>query len=423
MGQFHQQISLLQGISLLLTTLMGTGAFVVPALAATIADQHALWAWIFLIGLMLPVAMTFAMLGARHPHAGGTAYLLSKAFGPRCENFTGWLYLSVIPTGLPAAITIATGYLGNFLGVDNSLHGWLAVLILVLILLINLAGIQASGHLQTLIAVAVGGTLILLLILSELTLADLNPPAFELPKIGPIGEAMAIIFWCFVGIEAMTHLGAEFKNPRRDFPLTIIIGVLLTGLFYYLTAALVIRYNAFGNEAMDSQSVAILANQLLGPMGEKVVSLIGFLACLASINLYTLSFSRLIWSMASNGVVPQRLGQLNPRGVPVAAVWSVFILALASLLLKFTMDLGLGELIKYADGVFVVIYLLGVTTGLKLLSGYRRYLAGFSLLLCILALVTIGYYAAYVLLILIFSMIWDQFRLSRNDSRISNEIA
>ena len=133
MSQFQKQISLAQGISLLLTTLMGTGAFVVPALASTIAGEQALWAWILLILLMLPIALTFAMLGARYPHAGGTAYLLSKAFGSRWENFTGWLYLSVIPTGLPAAITIATGYLGNFLGIDAAYHGWLAVLTLVLI--------------------------------------------------------------------------------------------------------------------------------------------------------------------------------------------------------------------------------------------------------------------------------------------------
>ncbi|OMH39084.1 L-methionine/branched-chain amino acid transporter [Motiliproteus sp. MSK22-1] len=409
MSGFHKQISLPQGISLLLTTLMGTGAFVVPSLAATIADKQALWAWVLLISLMLPIALTFAMLGARHPHAGGTAYLLSKAFGSRWENFTGWLYLSVIPTGLPAAITIATGYLGNFLGIESAYHGWLAALTLTLILLINLMGIKASGHMQTLIAIAVGGTLTVLLLVSELELKDLQPPPFALPELGNIGEAMAVIFWCFVGIEAMTHLGAEFKNPRRDFPLTIIIGVVLTGLFYYLTAALVIRYSAYGNESIDSQSVAFLAGQLIGPVGEKVVSLIGFLACLASINLYNLSFTRLIWSMAENSVLPAPLGQLTSRGVPARAAILVFIISMLCLTIKYQLDVGLDELIKYSDGVFVVIYLLGVLTGLRLLSGYRKQLAGLSLILCLLALITIGSYAIYVLLVLAFSVCWDRY--------------
>ncbi len=410
MSGFHQQITLTQGVALLLTTLLGTGAFVVPSLAATIADRQALLAWLMLIGMMIPIALTFAMLGARYPHAGGTAYLLSRAFGSRWENFTGWLYLSVIPTGLPAAVTITVGYLGNFLGLDSSYHGWLAIAVLVIILSVNLLGIKASGQLQSLIAIAVAGTLIVLLLMSDLSLADLQPPPLALPELGRISEAMAVIFWCFVGIEAITHLGAEFRNPRRDFPLTIGIGLVLTGLFYYLTAALIIRYGAYGSEAMDSRSVAWLAGLLIGPVGEKIVSLIGFLACLASINLYNLSFTRLIWSMAENGVLPTRLGRLSSRGVPAAAAWLVFTLSLLSLWLKFGLGMGLDELIKYADGVFVLIYLLGVLTGCKLLSGYRRRLAWLSALLCLVALATLGSYAFYVLAVLLFSISWDRFR-------------
>ncbi|MFC6670470.1 hypothetical protein [Marinobacterium aestuariivivens] len=71
MSRLTQELSLLQGIGLLTTSLLGTGIFIVPAVAASLAGQASLWAWPLLILLVLPIAFTFAQLGRRYPHAGG----------------------------------------------------------------------------------------------------------------------------------------------------------------------------------------------------------------------------------------------------------------------------------------------------------------------------------------------------------------
>ena len=65
MSRLNKELGLLQGIALLSTSLLGTGIFVVPALAATAAGSASLWAWLILIALVLPVAFTFAQLGQR----------------------------------------------------------------------------------------------------------------------------------------------------------------------------------------------------------------------------------------------------------------------------------------------------------------------------------------------------------------------
>lgn len=70
MSRLNKELGLLQGIALLSTSLLGTGIFAVPALAATAAGPASLWAWLLLIVLVLPVAFTFAQLGRRFPHAG-----------------------------------------------------------------------------------------------------------------------------------------------------------------------------------------------------------------------------------------------------------------------------------------------------------------------------------------------------------------
>ena len=56
MSRLNKELGLLQGVALLSTSLLGTGIFVVPALAATAAGAASLWAWMILIALVLPVA-------------------------------------------------------------------------------------------------------------------------------------------------------------------------------------------------------------------------------------------------------------------------------------------------------------------------------------------------------------------------------
>ena len=86
MSRLNKELGLLQGIALLSTSLLGTGIFVVPALAATAAGAASLWAWMILIALVLPVAFTFAQLGKRFPHAGGAPQLRAEA-EPRYADF------------------------------------------------------------------------------------------------------------------------------------------------------------------------------------------------------------------------------------------------------------------------------------------------------------------------------------------------
>ena len=110
MSRLNKELSLLQGVGLLTTSLLGTGIFIVPAVAAAVAGQASLWAWLLLIALVLPIAFTFAQLGKRFPHAGGAPHLIGRAFGARMEQSVAFLFLAVVPVGLPAALNIATGF-------------------------------------------------------------------------------------------------------------------------------------------------------------------------------------------------------------------------------------------------------------------------------------------------------------------------
>ncbi|MCA2417915.1 amino acid permease, partial [Vibrio chemaguriensis] len=176
MEQLKKDISLISGIAQLSTTLMGTGLFMIPAIAAGIAGHFSLWAWVLLFIAICPIALTFAQLGKRYPNAGGTAFFVRQAFNSRLESSVAWLFVSVIPVGVPAAIALAAGFLQQLLPTPINNHLFAQVLTVFLLILVNLLGTKSSGRLQTIIALSVFALVGAFLFKGEINSADLSMP-------------------------------------------------------------------------------------------------------------------------------------------------------------------------------------------------------------------------------------------------------
>ncbi len=398
MSRLNKELGLVQGIALLSTSLLGTGIFVVPALAATAAGSASLWAWLILIALVLPVAFTFAQLGKRFPHAGGAPHLIGRAFGERMERLIALLFLAVLPVGLPAALNIATGFWQAVLPIGKFEALLIQLLTLGAMLLLGQRPARASGLVQGLIALAILGTVALIWWTGDLPHPS-QPllPAVDSAAWSLIPTALGVMFWCFVGIEAFTHLGEEFKHPQRDFPLALLLGVLLAGLVYWAFSVAVLSYGVYGDVHSDAASLPRLMHLLLGDQARWLVALIGYLACFASMNVYVQGFARLIWSLADEGKLPAPLAERNHHGVPARALLLVVTICALCAALASWLQLSVDDLIRYANGNFILVYLLSMAAGVVLLQGIWRWVAGFSTLLCLLVLAALGADALYAL--------------------------
>lgn len=400
MSRLNKELGLLQGIALLSTSLLGTGIFVVPALAATAAGSASLWAWLILIALVLPVAFTFAQLGRHFPHAGGAPHLIGRAFGARSERLIALLFLAVLPVGLPAALNIATGFWQAVLPIGRGEALLIQFATLGLMLLLGQRPARASGLVQGLIALAILGTVGLVWWVGDLPLASqpLLPPIDGSWQLIP--AALGVMFWCFVGIEAFTHLGEEFKHTRRDFPLALLLGVLLAGLVYWAFSVAVLSFGVYGNEHSDAASLPRLMHRLLGDEARWLVAAVGYLACFASMNVYVQGFARLIWSLADEDKLPSALAVRNRHGVPARALLLVVLICALCAALAAVLQLSVDDLIRYANGNFIVVYLLSMAAGVVLLRGVWRWVAGLSCALCGLVLLALGVDALYALVLL-----------------------
>ncbi|MNE07272.1 Inner membrane protein YjeH [compost metagenome] len=397
MSRLNKELGLLQGIALLSTSLLGTGIFAVPALAATAAGPASLWAWLLLIVLVLPVAFTFAQLGRHFPHAGGAPHLIGRAFGARLERLVAFMFLAVLPVGLPAALQIATGFWQALWPLGRGEILAIQLLTLAAMLALGQRPARASSLVQGLIALAILATVALIWWAGELPRADhpLLPPLDEhWPR---IPAALAVMFWCFVGIEAFTHLGEEFRNPRRDFPLALLLGVLLAGLVYWACSVAVLSFDAYGDAQRNATSLPWLLENLLGPQAKVLVAVVGYLACFASMNVYVQGFARLIWSLADEGKLPASLARRNRQGMPGPALLLVVLACALCAVGAAVLQLSTDELIRYANGNFVLVYLLSMAAGAVLLRGPWRIVAAVACLLCALVLAMLGWDALYAL--------------------------
>ncbi|MED5641059.1 L-methionine/branched-chain amino acid transporter [Enterobacter bugandensis] len=399
MSGLRQELGLAQRVGLLSTSLLGTGVFAVPALAALVAGNNSLWAWPVLILLVFPVAIVFAILGRHFPSAGGVAHFVGMAFGPRMERVTGWLFLSVIPVGLPAALHIATGF-------GQALFGWhdeqllLAELgTLAIVWWVGSRGASSSANLQTLVAALIVVLIVAIWFAGNITVADIPFPAINDIDHSQLFAALSVMFWCFVGLEAFAHLASEFKQPERDFPRALMIGLLLAGTVYWACTVLVLHFNAFGEDKAAAASLPGIVVKLFGVKALWVACVIGYLACFASLNIYIQSFARLVWSQAR--YKPEsRLARLSKRQLPMNALNAVLGCCVLSSLGIYLLDINLDALIIYANGIFIMIYLLCMLAGCRLLKGRYKALAVVGGVLCLLLLAMVGWKSAYAIVML-----------------------
>jgi amino acid efflux transporter len=401
----NQSISVTHGVGMLVAALLGSGVFIIPAIAASVAGSWSLLAWLIMGFLILPIVFTFAALGKKHPHAGGTAYFVQLAFADKASRIVSWLFIWVVALGAPVIVITGANFLVNGLTslglIEHSTKQILflcGLLMLAFLLIFNIFGLKAAAIIQTLLSVCIVSCLVFVSINSQFT------QPFHLPdtpfQLSTLGLSASYILWCFLGIEAIAHLANDFKNPSRDFPLTIIIGIVITLVVYSVISLSLLQMHFYGDEKANLNSVIDLVRLSLGAKGYLFVSLAGFLTCSISISLYFVGFSRLLSSMAKQQQIHPVFAQTNRFAVPYWGLLAAISITTIMLFNYRFSGLDLEELIAYANGLFILIYLAACVSGVKLLSGRAKKVAIFASSTCLMLFISLGSHVSFAILLL-----------------------
>lgn len=354
-----------QGAGLLTTTLLGTSVFILPQMTVDIAGNWAVFAWCMLTLTILPVAWVFAKLSGVFPHAAGPAYFVEKAFGESAGKTIGMIFLFAVPLGAPAALIMTYQFVEAMFHTQGLASLAVQLGFLFLIFILNYRGIQLSATLQLGLTLSI--TAIVVLMVSTAGIVELPPkPVTESFAFTASFTAVGLAFWSFLGIEAMSHLANDFKDPARDLIPAIIIGTILVGLIYIGCTYLVFQYSNGESLSMVGLFNALFGS-VTGDIGAYVIGVLGIGGGLATVNVYTASLTRLTSSFAADGYLPAYLAKKNQAGISVTSLTTLLGIMAAVISITYFAQYDLEQLVSWVNGVFVIIYFASMLAAFKLL--------------------------------------------------------
>ncbi|WP_137120210.1 APC family permease [Segeticoccus rhizosphaerae] len=409
-------LSFSSGLAFYLGAILGTGVLALPSLAARTAGPASLLVWAGLITASVPIAWTFASLGARMPDAGGVSTYARRAFGDRVAGAIGWCFYLTIPVGIPAAAHFAGDYTAHSFGGGRVTALVTTGLIMVTVIVANALGLRTSSMVQ----LGVAAVLVIMLVaavavaIPHVDLARLQP--FTPHGWSAIGQAFGLVVWAFSGWEDMSHLGGEFRSPARDLPRVtasalVVVGVLYLGLA--VTTVLALPTDAAQGRA---PLAALLAYGLGGAAGPITAGLAVVLT-LGVVNAFAAGCAKLGAALGRDGSLPAWLGQgAAPGETPRHSLAVLAVLAFAGFAVLVADAVSVTTLVLLTTSALVTVYVVAMAAALRLLPGRgERVVAAVGLALVGLVATTFGWYLLWPAGIALAALAWTH-RPSRSRS-------
>ncbi len=318
--------------------MVGAGIFSLLGPAGEVAGA-AVWLSFLIAGAIAGLqGYSFAKFGARFPSAGGLLEYVQRAYGD--GHFTGIIAWLIYATNIvvTAMVAISFGSYASEMFTDGG-GGWLkafAVLVIVVMTLLNVAGSKAVAHAQTVVVVIVLGSLIVFAIatLSNVDRTLLDSAAY--PPFADIIASVALTFFAFLGFGVITFTAKDLAELARQLPKAVYLALGIATTIYVAIALGVFGTLPVG-EVIESgaTAIAVAAQPILGDFGFWMMSITALFATAGATNAGLYPASGLADELANDGQFPpamsRRVGRI-PNGL--------LITALAAMLLVLIFDLS-----------------------------------------------------------------------------------
>jgi amino acid efflux transporter len=408
-----------QGTALYIGAVLGTGVIALPGLAARAAGPASLLAWVALVLLSVPLAATFAALGARYPDTGGVSTYARTAFGERAGQFVGWCFYFAIPVGAPAAALIAGGYVAAAGGGGRTTTLIIGALLVVAVAATNAVGIHVSARVQLALAAVLLAFLAVAVVLSlpHARTANLHP--FAPHGLIAVGTAGGLLVWSFAGWEAITSLAGEFRRPAHDLPRATAAAVAIVCVLYLAVAWATIT--VLGPVASRSDApLGDLMARGLGGNARWLAAAVAVLLTFGVMNAYFAGAAKLGAALGRDGALPAwfaRGGQVGE--VPRRSLGVVTAMSGVSLLLVAIAGADVRPLVSATSALLVTVYAVCIAAALRLLPrGGRHHVTALVAMTAVLALLLMtGRYLAVPLGLLAVATVYRRSRSAQAPAR------
>lgn len=368
------QIGIWTAISIVIGCVVGSGVFVKPGrvLLAAGDSDHAMLAW--LLGGLISLAggLTIAEVASRIPKSGGIYAYVEDLYGKTWGFVCGWVQVIIYGPALMSALSLYFASLFcQFVGLsDNNLKS-VAFIVLFLLSSVSAVGTSYGAFISSLTTVL---KLIPIAVIGVCGLLMGREPIFgqAFASVGADGQAVAAAgmgaailatLWAYDGWILVANLAGEIKDPAKNLPRTIIIGLSGVIVAYLLVNAALFHVLPASQVAVLNERAAGSATEILfGATGGKLLSLGILISIFGCLNGSILTMTRVPYAMAVQQNFPfhNHFARLHPRfTTPVNAI--LLKVVIASLMIFFLnpdriTDIAMFSVYLFYAMVFIAIF-------------------------------------------------------------------
>jgi basic amino acid/polyamine antiporter, APA family len=328
--------------------MIGSGVFkkIVPLSQTGVNETWILIAWVLAGVITMFGAFNLAGLTSLTDESGGVYEYLRLSFGNFFSFLYGWTDFTIIGAASIAALGfIFSETINSLLPLPNPFVLWehisignfiypfadggiklLAIATIMILTWVNYRGVKESGYLNNIFTSAKIAGILIVIILGLFY----NHPANLTAGIKTSVEnhmhgsaffsaffvCMLSVLWAYDGWLDIASITGEIKNPRKNLPLAIIIGVAIcTGLYVlsnyaYMQVLPLDRLAAIGENEIGA---AVVAQTLLGNAGKTMISVLILVSVFGALNGVILAHTRIYYRMAQEKFFFKRVAQVHPR--------------------------------------------------------------------------------------------------------------
>ncbi len=325
------KISATTGISLVVASMVGTGAF--TSLGFQLVDLKnpgtILTLWLAGGLMALSGAFSYAEVGTAIKRSGGEYTFLSELFNPLLGYLSGWISLTV---GFAAPIALSAIACIEYLPFHIPYARLFGVLLIVGLTAIHSLSLNTSAKFQnitTLLKILLISSIIVLgLVLSPETNNALSLNSSFIGELKSTAFAVALIYvsYSYSGWNAAAYITGEFKNPEKSLPIALIAGTILVTVLYSFLQIIFLKHASYDQLSGSLNVGTIAIQQMLGPQSSIFFSGAISLLLISGISAMIWTGPRVTSSIAKDHLLWKSF--TNPKkGIPVKALWFQAILS------------------------------------------------------------------------------------------------
>ncbi|MCB2294932.1 amino acid permease [Clostridium algoriphilum] len=304
---------------------VGTGIFVSTGVGAHLAGPAVVLSFIVAAIVSGLCALTYAELATMFPVAGSTYSYSYVAFGELIAWIIGW---DLMLEYLVSSAAVASGWSGTFIGLLSSAGIILpkaitstpaaggimdlpAILITVLVTWILFVGIKESAKLNNKIVIVKVGVIILFIVLGVFHINLINYKPFAPFGWSGVMAGASIIFFAYIGFDAVSTAAEETINPKRDVPRGLAI-CLAVVIILYIAVALVITGMVPYKEISENNAVPGALARFGINWGAALVGTGAVIGMISTLIVMLYGQIRVFMVMSRDGLLPKMFSNVHP---------------------------------------------------------------------------------------------------------------